>query len=97
MALLALFFLYCYAIIYDYGAFIPKKMYLCKLIMKKLFYILALVLVAMSVACINDGGALDTKDGEDVVAKVDNVVLLRSDISRDMPKGLVDVDSVTST
>ena len=92
---LLFFFLYCYAIIYDYGAFIPKKMYLCKLIMKKLFYILALVLVAMSVACINDGGALDTKDGEDVVAKVDNVVLLRSDISRDMPKGLVDVDSVT--
>jgi hypothetical protein len=65
--------------------------------MQKLFFIFTLALVAISTSCATDGNTLDAKVDEDVVAKVDNVVLLRSDISRDMPKGLVGVDSVTFT
>lgn len=97
MVSLVLFFLYCYAIISQYGAFITKKMYLCKLIMQKLFYILTITLALMAVGCIYDGDSSADYDKESVVATVDNYVLLREDVSRDMPKGLSEADSVTFT
>jgi hypothetical protein len=72
-----------------------NKMYLCKLIMQKLFYILTLALVTLSVGCIYDGDSSLDYDKESVVATVDGHVLLREDIARDMPAGLTGVDSVT--
>lgn len=89
------FFAYCYAIISQFGAFITKKMYLCKLIMQKLFNILTLSIAFAAVSCVYSGDADEGNATADVVATVDNHVLLRSDIARDMPSGLQGADSVT--
>lgn len=77
------------------SAFVTKKMYLCKLIMEKLTQIFAMVVAALAVGCTSGVGFTTDDNVEDVVAEVDDHTLLRSDIARDMPSGLVGVDSVT--
>ena len=70
-------------------------MYLCKLIMQKLKYILALCVTIAMVACVHVGDVSEDRDQLDVVATVDGHMLNRSDIARDIPSGLTGVDSVT--
>jgi hypothetical protein len=70
-------------------------MYLCKLIMQKLFYIFTIVAATAMVACFHRGDSSADNPELDIVATVDSHVLLRSDISRDMPGGLTGADSVT--
>lgn len=70
-------------------------MYLCKLIMQKLFYILALAISVMTVSCIYSGDTSADVDHQNIVATVDGHTLLRSDIARDMPAGLNGMDSTT--
>lgn len=70
-------------------------MYLCQLIMQKFIHIVTLTLVLSFTACRHIPIQMGDDDRLDVVASVDNNVLLSSDIQRDMPKGLSAVDSVT--
>ena len=63
--------------------------------MQKLFYIFTIVAATAMVACFHRGDSSADNPELDIVATVDSHVLLRSDISRDMPGGLTGADSVT--
>lgn len=70
-------------------------MYLCRLIMQKFIHIVTLTLALSVTACRESNVQISDSAEKDIVAKVDNKILLSSDIERDMPKGLSIVDSVT--
>ena len=70
-------------------------MYLCKLIMRKLNYILLFIVASLVAACGDQKGYGLSNDEAVVVASVDNQVLMLDDIRKDIPAGLTGVDSVT--
>ena len=70
-------------------------MYLCRLIMQKLIHIVALTIALSITACRHIPHQIGDSADMDIVAKVDDKTLRRSDILRDMPKELSGVDSVT--
>lgn len=63
--------------------------------MEKLSQILVLAVASLAVACTSGVSFTREDDGVDVVAQVDEHRLLRTDIARDMPSGLVGIDSAT--
>ena len=75
--------------------FLPRKMYLCRLIMQKIILILTLTIAVSVTACRHIPIQMGDSAEVDVVAKVDDKTLHGSDIKRDMPKDLSSVDSVT--
>ena len=70
-------------------------MYLCKLIMRKVVYILVWVFALTALGCSTEGGDSRGDSVDNVVARVDKHVLMREDVARAMPAGLVGVDSAT--
>ena len=70
-------------------------MYLCQMIMRKLSYILSLMLCVLTTACsVGDNKGTTTID-EDIIAIVDGVELRINDAKRDMPVGITGTDSIT--
>lgn len=72
-----------------------EKMYLCKLIMRKLVNILLFAIALISLSCSDKGGYGASNSEVEVVASVDSEQLTLSDIRRDIPVGLTGADSVT--
>lgn len=78
-----------------------KKLYLCRMNMRKLYYILGIVCVvgigiAVAVlSCSEDADTTARQLDDDVIAVVDDVELRIADVVRDMPAGITDADSVT--
>lgn len=70
-------------------------MYLCRLIMQKFIHIVALTFALSVTACRNSHVQVNDGVDKDVVARVDDKILLSSDIKSAMPIGLSSVDSVT--
>lgn len=67
--------------------------YLCKMIMRKLLYILPVV-ATLFTSCI-EGVDFSRDDEENTIATVDGVSLMRDELKRALPQGLVGDDSVT--
>ncbi len=63
--------------------------------MRKLLNILLLIVSFAAVACIDYVDLGSTADVDEVVAKVDDKSLTRSELRRDIPQGLAGADSVT--
>ena len=70
-------------------------MYLCKLIMRKVAYILVWAMALVVVGCSMSEGDSRRDNVDNVVARVDRKCLMRDDVARDMPVGLTGVDSIT--
>lgn len=70
-------------------------MYLCKMIMRKVGYILVWLMTFALLGCSATEGDGGRDNVDNVVARVDKRCLMREDVARDMPEGLVGVDSVT--
>ena len=63
--------------------------------MRKVVYILVWVFALTALGCSTEGGDSRGDSVDNVVARVDKHVLMREDVARAMPAGLVGVDSAT--
>lgn len=70
-------------------------MYLCKMNMRKLNYILCITFAILTLSCSDDAKSGKAQYDDDVIAAVDGVELRIADVMRDMPAGITDTDSVT--
>lgn len=70
-------------------------MYLCRLNMRNLLYILPIVVAMLLSSCFGSIERMVSAEVDEVVASVDDRKLLRSELQRDFPAGLVGDDSVT--
>lgn len=71
-----------------------EKYYLCKMIMRKLLYIAPLV-AALLTSCIGGVDFSRRGDEENIIATVDEAVLMRDELQRALPQGLEGADSAT--
>ena len=75
--------------------FYEEKLYLCKMIMRKLNYILCFIITATLLSCGQEQKGHSSKLDDDVIAVVDNIELRIDDVMRDMPVGITGADSTT--